>query len=1177
MGRYVRRGAKGIALVDTSGDALRLRYVFDVSDTGARRNSRPFRPWTVNDGNLSEVRLGLTQDFGAEGEWLSTQLQDAARELAEMYFDEHRYDLGAIIDGSLMAGYDENELRAGFIRAATASAAYALLTRCGYDPAAYYEAEDFSFLNEWNTPEAAAALGGAVSSISQTVLREIERSIRSYERSRYNERNNLYDRERGTASEPEPAREPAPREIREATPEVSAGAPAGAVEQPPTDGQAVRAPERDRGDGTEPHRPDAAEARGGSGRDRDAESQRPDEVDGADERLQRAGRRGSSQRVNLQLNIFDEAEDADAPSAFACPQVVIDAVLRAGENTSYLRERVVAEFEKQRPIDDIAAFLPMVYRGGVGVSVDGERYAAWMDADGMRIARGEAARYARDSQLIPWRDAAERISGLLDAGQYAGSWQLERAAATERQLLAEQLWYLCRDLADEQRGVLLPSLSSARTSTFPEETEHIAAMLADSEKCETLLDEYREFLAAYQSDSGVLRFHYHKTNEILASLESQLLPRVQFHAGAELLPGAPQFITQDEIDELFTSSSRKWRIFRYFTEEHSAADKAAFLKNEYGTGGRSHALSGAAGSHEDHDARGMELSKGGCENIRLTWRQAAHRIDELIETDRFMTAAEIAEYDTHTAAYARHSRAKPYHDGDIVLAEHGGAFYAYGKDAEAAAKALGQQVNRAGGWDYVAIPNEQLDAALDALRAYKPVTLSYENGSELTVDLHLPEDRREKYEQQLYEALLASDYYADAVMNSDAENAALTGERVLREYAAGSDDRDFQRAYYDNPSLRDELNRAALDSAYRDLSKKDEPVIIQPRDPLAPAYSVGDFVWIERRQFEITDIQRGYVELLQSGLDIPIYRSESKEHFEQYLKQDVRNRQITDFLTADLDDGCGQIVSGLLTDDDRTQIARWLRAGKGNTQVGERLRELLDGREGVESDGLHYQIPDDNGNILAAGFLPWEQLAGAVRAMYKRDVVRTSNEVSAVRNAGVENVRIEVVNDTPSSVYNDFKEPTAEGEPELDDTPVTILPRDPMASAYGVGDFVWLDGREYQITDLQRQHVELLPPGLPIPVYRSESRADFERLLRRDERNRYITDYIEQDATTGDAKAAVYIPVGGEWQGFPSVAAAQEAALEEFRRETRRGARNFRITDDHLGEGGAKARFRAKG
>ena len=427
MGRYVRRGAKGIALLDTSGGAPRLRYVFDVSDTGARRNSRPLRLWAIDDRNVGEVQLGLRQDFGAAGGWLSTQLQGVARELAEMYFDEHRHDLGAIVDGSLMAGYDEDELRGSFVRAASASAAYALLTRCGYDPAAYYEAEDFGFLNEWNTPEAAAALGGAVSEINQTVLREIERTIRSYERSQHHDRNNLHDRERGTASEPEPARNEANRPVRTHEAEVSAGEQAGAVEQPPADGQAVRAPERDRGSGAEPHRPDAAEARGGGGRDGGAESRRPAEVDGPHERLQGTGRGASSERVNLQLNLF-EVEDADAPSAFSCPQEVIDAVLRVGENTSYLHERVAAEFEKQRSLDEIAAFLPTVYRGGVGISVNGERYAAWMGSDGIRIDQGNAARYARDAQIISWEVTAERISELLDTGQYAGEWELERAA-----------------------------------------------------------------------------------------------------------------------------------------------------------------------------------------------------------------------------------------------------------------------------------------------------------------------------------------------------------------------------------------------------------------------------------------------------------------------------------------------------------------------------------------------------------------------------------------------------------------------------------------------------------------------------------------------------------------------------------------------------------------------------
>ena len=915
MGRYVRRGARGIALVDYSGDAPRLRYVFDVSDTGARRSSRPFRPWTVNDENLAEVQLGLKQDFGADGEWLPGQLQDAARDLAEMYFDAHRHDISAIVDGTFMTGYDEGELRDSFIRAASTSAAYTLVSRCGYDPEAYFAPEDFAFLNEWNTPSAATALGSAVSENTQLVLREIERTIRSYERSRYNDRNNLQDREQRTDSKPDPARDGAVRSVREDTPTLPQGEPTGAVEPARADGGTVRASTRDRDGGSEPHRPDAAEDGSIGGRDRGTESRRSAEVDGSHEQLQSPGRRSSSERVNLQLNLFDEAEDADAPSAFSCPQEVIDAVLRVGENTSYLRERVAAEFEKQRSLDEIAAFLPTVYRGGVGVSVDGEHYSAWMNTDGIRIAQGNAARYERDVHLVTWNDAARRISELLNAGQYAGEWELERAASTEHELLAQQIVYLYRDLADGQDNNFFPSLDGIKSGLFPDVTERVAAMLSDHKQCETLLGEYRDFLAAYRADRSILRFNYHNTNKILNSLESQLLLRVQFHADTELIPSPHQFITQDEIDRILrdggSTSGGKWRIFRYFTEAHSVEDKADFLKREYGIGGRSHALSDAPGSNENHDAKGMELSKGGCENVSLTWRQIARRIDGLIAADRFMADVELAMYDTHTAAYASYNRAKPHHDNDIVLVQYGGAFYTYGADAETTAHALGQRTRQAGGLDYVEIMEEQIEPALDALRAYKPVTLCYENGSELTVDFHIPDELREQYEQQLYDTLMANESYINAVMNPDAESAALTGERVLREFVADSEDRDFQRAYYDNPRLREALNRVALDAAYHDLSEPpvedepeldDTPVNIQPREPMASAYGVGDFVWFEGREYQITDLQRGYVELLPPGMAIPVYRTESRADFERGLRNDERNRYITDYLTAELND-----------------------------------------------------------------------------------------------------------------------------------------------------------------------------------------------------------------------------------------------------------------------------------
>ena len=977
MRRYVRRGAKGIALVDNSGDAPRLRYVFDIADTGTRRSSRPFTPWEINDGNLAEVQLGLRQAFNAEGDWLSSQLQDVARDLAEMYFDAHRHDVAGIVDGSLMAGYDEGELRDSFIKAAYASTAYALLSRCGYDPAAYFDEADFAFLSEWNTPEAVTALGTAVSENTQMVLRQIERTIRSYERSQNHDRDNLQDRERRPAAEPEPARDGANRPLREDAPEVSAGAQAHTVEPAPDERDAVAAPPRDRSGGATADRPDAAEAGGGSGRNRGAESRRPDEVDGPHEQLQGSGRRSSSERIDLQLNLFDEAEDAQAPSAFSFPQEVMDDVLRLGGNTDELRMRVVAEFEKRRSIDEIAAFLPTVYRGGNGFTIDGVKYAVWYTEDGIRVAQGEQAQYER-AQLIPWSDAAVRIGELLDAGRFATKGEVAGAEDYERELIAQKLWHLCRDLSEGNEG-LLSSLADVGGG-YPEAVQQIAAKLADPEGREAVLGDYLDFREAYKADPDVLYAHYHDVDGIFVSLAAQLLERRKFASDMERLPNAYGLITQDEIDKVLCRgggrAGSKWRIFRYFTEEHSRSEKAAALKELYGTGGRGHALSGASGSNESYDAKGIRLEKRGCEDVNLTWSAVARRIDELIASDRYMTETELAEYDLHTAAYAKYRDVKASNSDAIVLVEHSGSYYAYRPDAEEISRTLGLREQHAGGLDFVAFPGEQLDDALEKLRSRSAVSYVDEAGVEHTLPFIISDAEREQYEKQLVEALANDSAYVNAVRNSDSQNAIDEGFAAIRRIAAESTDMRFLKLYHDNAEFRNGLRNDVLAAAYKEVSER--PAVLQPRDP--------------------------------------------------------------------------------------------------------------------------------------------------------------------------------------------------------------------PASAYGVGDFVWLDGQEFKITDLQRGYVELLPPELPYPIYRTERRADFERLLRRDERNRHITDYLEQEAAEhsadepvqpeesvppDEAKPVVYIPVDGEWQGFPSIAAAEEAALEEFQKETRRGARNFRITDEHLGEGGAKTKCRA--
>ena len=877
MRRYVRRGAKGIALVDNSGDAPRLRYVFDIADTGTRRSSRPFSPWEINDGNLAEVQLGLRQAFNAEGEWLSSQLQDVARDLAEMYFDAHRHDIAGIIDGSLMAGYDDGELRDSFIKATSVSTAYALLSRCGYDPAAYFDEADFAFLGEWDAPEAATALGTAVSENTQMVLRQIERTIRSYERSQNHARDNLHDRERRPTAEPHPARDRASRPLREDAPEVSAGAPAHTVEPAPDKRDSVAAPARDGGSGAAADRPDAAEAGGGSGRDGGAESSRPDEVDGPHEQLQGSGRRSSSERIDLQLNLFDEAEDAQAPSAFSFPQEVMDDVLRLGGNTDELRMRVVAEFEKRPSIDEIAAFLPTVYRGGNGFTIDGEKYAVWYTDDGIRIAQGEQARYERGAQLIPWTDAAARIGELLDAGRYATKDEVAGAEDYEHELIARKLRDLQHDLSKGNEG-LFPSLADV-DGGYPEAVQQIAAKLAEPEGREAILGDYLAFREAYKADRSVLRFHYHDVDGIFVSLAAQLLERRKFTSDMERVPEVNSFITQDEIGDALPhgggTAGSKWRILRHFTEEHSLSEKAAVLKDLYGIGGRSHALSGATGSGENHDANGIRLTKPGCEDVNLTWSAVAKRIDELIATDRYMTETELAEYDLHTAAYAKY---RNINIEEIVLIEQGGNYYTYRPDAEQVSRTLDLRVKHAGGLDYVVIPGEQLDTALEKLRWRRAVSYVDEAGAAHTLPFVISDAEREQYEKQLAEALANDSAYVNAVRNSDLQNARDEGYAAIRRIAAESTDMRFLKLYHDNAEFRNGLRNDVLAAAYKEVSERGNVAVEQSKpshEPTPAVYIPVDGEW-------------------QGFPNVETAQDAALEEFRKETRRRARNFRITD-------------------------------------------------------------------------------------------------------------------------------------------------------------------------------------------------------------------------------------------------------------------------------------------
>ena len=448
MRRYVRRGAKGIALLDTSGDAPRLRYVFDVADTGELSQSRSLNIWKLSEENAQAVSLSLENGYDVPArEGLERQLRAISSQLAGACWVDRKQEIFDIVDGSFLEGYDEGAIGASFRRAASVSLEYALRSRCGLANEGRFIREDFIPVMEWNTPEAAAALGTAVSEMSGEVLRTIEISIRNHERSLSHDYLPAERRDPDSRPEAQRNREPAPGQVRADAQDVPANASDDAVEQPAAKRDIAGAPAGDRRGGTEPSGAADAGADEGRGRDGSVESQRPDAMGRPDERLQGAGRGNHPQGAGVQLSFLEglaaqpgtERAESDLPSALSIPQEVVDEVLRVGGNTAHHRERIVAAFEKQKP--DTPDFLRSLLHGGNGIVTDAGTFAVWYDETGIRISRGRAARHAPSARLVSWQEAAGRIGQLLEEGWFAANVELAGAEGCERFRLAEKLWY----------------------------------------------------------------------------------------------------------------------------------------------------------------------------------------------------------------------------------------------------------------------------------------------------------------------------------------------------------------------------------------------------------------------------------------------------------------------------------------------------------------------------------------------------------------------------------------------------------------------------------------------------------------------------------------------------------------------------------------------------------------
>ena len=458
MNRYVRRGSKGIALLDQSSSVPRLHYVFDVSDTGVRRNSRDPEVWQYNDDLKQPVSEMLAATYGISGERVSQQLADVAGKLVADYWDNNGEDIRAIVDGSLLMDYDEAGVEMQFKSAAAISVTYTLLERCGLEPAGWFDKDDFQAIYNFSTPDSVYALGAAVSDMSREVLRNIERTVkttirrRNAERSQYEyeqQERDLLDRRGLPAPEPDP--EPAPEaagQVRQAAPDVSDEPSPGAVPHDASERESVPAPDGGGADGREPDAAEhgaTSEAEPGPG-----QSAEPTDVGAAHEQPESAGRGTGDDGADLQLSFLDapipteaqqiekidRAESEKTPSAFVLSQAEIENELRRhGSGFAGGKQRIMALYQTQPDRKLRAKALAKEY--GIGGHshdfLDGS--SGFVNHDGKGL---EFDHYPDHQKVtLSWTQVEKYIDLMIQSDRYLTDKEKEHRAAVqeaERQL-----------------------------------------------------------------------------------------------------------------------------------------------------------------------------------------------------------------------------------------------------------------------------------------------------------------------------------------------------------------------------------------------------------------------------------------------------------------------------------------------------------------------------------------------------------------------------------------------------------------------------------------------------------------------------------------------------------------------------------------------------------------------
>ena len=1036
MGRYVRRGSKGIALVDDSGDRPRLRYVFDISDTGTREHSRTPWLWQLEEQHIGPVSAMLERNYGVAGDDLAQQLTDVAGKLASEYWDEHQQDFRYIVDGSFLEEYDELNIEVQFKSAATVSIAYALMSRCGLDTEQYFQHEDFMPIFDFNTPATVGALGAAVSQMNQQVLRQIGVTIQNYEREQLAERSvthgeqpDLHEERRLPDSRPEPERTAgeAPGQVRQDAESVPEGTPAPDLQPAAADREAVPAPAGNRRDGEQPSGADDSSVGGVGGRDGGAESPRSDALGGPDEHLQgpSGGDFDGGAYQQLTLNLFlseaeqiqriDEAENVKTSSAFSFAQEQPQP------------DPAVWEYNgvKERHPDDMVLYqmgdffeiygedakeaapelgLQLVSRAipvGGRVEMCGfpanrlEQYLEQLRAkhDVTVSATLEGSTQRREYSVPSIDHEAEQDINAHEAEYGADGFQAFR---DEEAIQAATL----RELHEQYKPIVLEAVTQdIRYRNACGHSDYENAVIEGNAAIR------RAVLGS--GNMGLLRL-YSDTPEFRQRLHREVIDETYPKLHELLRP-----LSDNDIDRAIQDWNgkieSKHAVVRYMKDHAREKDTAVWLAHEFdGSDGKTP----------------FAVRPESPEGTALPWPKVQRRIAQLIKEDRFYTQVEQDNLD------------------DV--------------DPIAIREALAQRG---------------------------------------IVDGHVVDPEK-----------LDNDPFIQQVMRDVEAISRETTQADQPEQPSSGDSR---------VPVSDEEYAAARGTVRERISY----------DPTVPPYNVGDIVYLDDLAHQITELRDDTVQLLPTGMSYPIYRAESRERFEQLLREDNRNDFYTEFLPANLDtvdqDLRDVLAHGLIGEADKAELSELLRNGKSNQEVAlwlsrayPNIVETMELETGETADyrtmpeGIELEVLDADEKRLAMLFFQWSEVAPLLRGMYARQL------------DGFEQERPEPAAETPA-----FQAET-----------VAVYPGDKNNLPY----------------DVVVQTLRTNEPEPPPPAVEPEKTLD---------------EVLDEHP--------VSIQVNGEWQTFPNVKAAEEASYEEYKANLRRTAENFRITDDHLGEGGPKAKFQA--